>query len=84
MKPTKKIMVENKSFFEMVRRMIYAAGRRAAAGDEFELLCLEKIKMFCETNMQIAVREQIKQGKSWSDIGNALGVSKQAAHKRFS
>lgn len=30
------------------------------------------------------VREAVSRGASWSQIGEALGVSKQAAHERWS
>ena len=33
---------------------------------------------------QQAVSEALKRGWSWAQIANALGVSKQAAHKRLS
>jgi hypothetical protein len=30
-----------------------------------------------------AVREAIRQGWTWAEVGQALGVSAQAAHKKF-
>lgn len=36
-----------------------------------------------ERELQDAVREAREAGDSWLSIGMALGVSKQAAHKRF-
>lgn len=36
-----------------------------------------------ERELQDAVREAREAGDSWLSIGLALGVSKQAAHKRF-
>jgi hypothetical protein len=37
-----------------------------------------------DAQLRLAVTMQIEAGKTWQDIGRALGVSRQAAFKRFS
>jgi len=36
-----------------------------------------------ETDRQAAVASALGEGATWADIGAALGVTTQAAHKRF-
>lgn len=76
-------MVENGDFFDMVNRMITAAGKRTGKGDEFELREMVLLKQNVETQLRNAVHAQIRDGKSWADIGFALGMTRQAAFKRF-
>lgn len=76
-------MVENDDFFKMVKRMIQAAGKRAGDGDEHDLRLMADLAGVVNDNLKVAVYRQVGDGKSWSDIGFALGISRQAAHKRF-
>ncbi len=67
----------------MLSRMIRAAGRRVADADEHELARLAQLQREFDAAMQAAVDGQLASGRSWTHIGNALGVTKQAAFKKF-
>lgn len=76
---------ENPEFFGMVRRMIRAAGRRAGEGDEHDLKELLLLAGEVETALREAIKAQMtEQNRSWAFIGDALVMTRQAAHKRFS
>lgn len=75
--------VETLEWLQMLSRMIRAAGRRVADADEHELAQLAQLQREFDAAMQAAVDGQISSGRSWAHIGNALGVTKQAAFKRF-
>lgn len=75
--------VETMSFLGMVRRMIRAAGRRVALADEFELAELLALRGELDAAIATAVTGQHEGGRSWSEIGAAAGMSKQAAAKRW-
>jgi hypothetical protein len=36
-----------------------------------------------EHDRQLAIAEAVSDGATWAEIGEALGVSAQAAHKRY-
>ena len=42
------------------------------------------LRRLADTLEQKAVRAALRKGWSWADIAQALGISKQAAHKRLS
>lgn len=76
-------MVEDSAYFKMLERMIRAGGKRAGRADEIELKTFYLLKNKIEEETKKAVQSQMDQGKSWSDIGEALGISRQAAFKKF-
>lgn len=65
--------------------MIRAAGRRVADADEFELAELVALRDELDRAIADAVAGQ-RTGpaeRSWQSIGDALGMTRQAAHKRY-
>ena len=65
------------------RRVVRAAGRAAAAGDEFELAELASLRDELEAAIKVAVDGQRATGRSWAHIGSALGITRQSAHERY-
>jgi DNA-binding NarL/FixJ family response regulator len=51
---------------------------------EAALASVVALRRLADQLEQQAVAEALKRGWSWAQIANALGVSKQAAHKRLS
>ncbi|MDQ1833892.1 helix-turn-helix domain-containing protein [Massilia scottii] len=47
------------------------------------LAAVVALRRYADALERKAVNAAVKQGWSWSDIAQALGVSKQAAHKRL-
>jgi len=74
---------DNTAFFQMLTRMVKAGSKRAGNSDEYDLRHFAAIGRGFEFQLRQAVLMQIAGGKSWADIGQALGISRQAAFKRF-
>jgi hypothetical protein len=57
----------------------------ARAADPLETMwLLTRIMATADTEMELAVKAARLAGRSWSEIGEAAGVSKQTAHNRYS
>lgn len=67
-----------------VRRMLRAAAKRVAEGDEFELAELLSLQSDLEWAVGQAVAGQrINGAKSWAMIGDGAGTTRQAAQMRW-
>jgi len=75
--------VETSEFLKMLSRLIRAAGRRVADADEHELSQFVGLRDQLEQSIIIAIQGQLNSGRSWSHIGQALGVSRQGAFQRY-
>lgn len=74
---------ENDEFAAMATRIMNALIRRAASGDPEDLLLLRQVIDHTEAGLAIAVSGLRSQGHSWSEVGDALGMTKQSAWERF-
>ncbi|MFG2110166.1 hypothetical protein [Micromonospora chersina] len=76
-------VVENDQFAAFARRIIRAHGRRVATGDVEALRDLVALS----TNLDQAIGEAViglrAFGYSWAEIGQRLGISRQAAQQRW-
>jgi len=68
----------------MVARMLRALARRAESGD------LEALRVLCDLEKNIQLDQlraarglNIQHGYSWGEIGLAIGITRQAAHRRW-
>lgn len=68
----------------MIGRMLRALGRRAAGGDIEAVAELAKLSRYAGTALGIGARAAHDHGGySWTDIGEATAMSRQAARQRF-
>lgn len=81
--PDKRKTVETLPYIDFARRVIRGAGRRVADADEFELAALVELRRDLEYAIGEAIAGQRAYGRSWQHIGDALGISRQAAHERY-
>ena len=75
--------VENDEYADFLRRALRAYGRRVADGDidalaSFNALVAEAAEQLGEAVFFLRVH-----GYSWADIGQRLGVTRQAAQQRW-
>jgi hypothetical protein len=77
-------VVENSEFTAFGRRVIRAAGRRIAAGDVEALPDLAALSADLDAAITDAVTGLRAAGYSWGEIASRLGVTRQAAHQRWS
>jgi hypothetical protein len=76
--------VETDAYADMMRRMMRAYLRRVADGDPEDLAGLITFIDESERALAHTVRDMRKAyGWSWTQIGAALGISRQAAQQRF-
>lgn len=66
-----------------VRRICRAYGRRVADRDIDGLAGLAQLAADVEATTQAAVTQLRAQGYSWTDVGRALNITRQAAQQRY-
>lgn len=77
-------VVENSEFTAFGSRILRAAGRRVAAGDVEGLPALAALSAELDAAITSAVIGLRGAGYSWGEIAARLGVTRQAAHQRWS
>jgi len=78
-----KKQVETSDWLKMLSRMIRAAGRRVGDADEHELAQLAGLRDQLDQAIRFAIQGQRSSGRSWSHIGQALGLTRQGAFQRY-
>jgi hypothetical protein len=76
-------VVENDEFAAFTRRIIRAHGRRVATGDVEALRDLVALSSAIDTAITDAVVGLRGFGYSWAEIGDRLGITRQAAQQRW-
>ncbi|MGC4774913.1 hypothetical protein [Micromonospora chalcea] len=76
-------VVENDAFAAFARRIIRAHGRRVADGDVEALRDLVALSADLDRAITDAVVGLRQFGYSWAEIGQRLGISRQAAQQRW-
>lgn len=75
--------VETPEYGKMVRRMIRSFARRVGDADPEDLADMIAVQTELDAAITAAVRAQVDGGRSWTEIGEAAGISRQAAYKRW-
>lgn len=78
-----KRVVENDAYGAFLRRILKAYARRVASGDIEALRGLVLLPSEVDAITRTAVRGLRDFGYSWAEIGDRLGVSRQAAQMRY-
>ncbi|OHX04597.1 hypothetical protein [Micromonospora sp. WMMB235] len=76
-------VVENDAFAAFARRIIRAHGRRVADGDVEALRDVVALSADLDRAIGEAVIGLRQFGYSWAEIGQRLGISRQAAQQRW-
>jgi hypothetical protein len=76
-------VVENREFNAFARRIIRAYGKRVAEGDVDALPELIQLSASVDEAITNAVKGLRAFGYSWADIGDRVGMSRQAAQQRW-
>ena len=75
---------DDREFFDMAKRIIRTAGRRAAQGDPAEQLReLVELQKTLNKAIVVAIRGMRDQGATWEAIGAVTGTTRQAALMRW-
>jgi hypothetical protein len=82
--PRRRRIRDDGEFFDMVSRVLRAAGRRAARGDPEHLRELYELDERLHVAMVEAVRGLRESGATWQEIGDVTGTTRQAALMRWS
>lgn len=79
----RKVERETPEYAGMLRRMIRAYGKRVADADDVDLGEMAEVQAVLSEAIAVAVEGQRERGASWSEIGRAFGITRQAAQQRF-
>ena len=82
-RPKRRDVVENDEYAAFVRRIIRAYARRVASGDVEALADMVGLSSLLDEAITDAVTGLRKQGYSWAEIADRLGITRQAAHQRW-
>jgi hypothetical protein len=82
-KPRRRAVVENDEYAAFVRRIIRAFARRVASGDVEALRDMVGLADQLDAAINDAVHGLRQHGYSWTEIGDRLGISRQAAQQRW-
>jgi hypothetical protein len=82
-KPRRRDVVENDEYAAFVRRIIRAYARRVATGDVEALTDMVGLSSLLDDAIGHAVIGLRAHGYSWAEIGQRLGISRQAAQQRW-
>ena len=75
--------VENDEYGEFIRRILRAYSRRVADGDVEALSLMTGLADELDKAIAQAVKGLCVQGYSWTEIGDRLGITRQAARQRW-
>ena len=75
--------VENDEYGEFIRRILRAYSRRVADGDVEALSLMTGLADELDEAIAQAVKGLHVQGYSWTEIGDRLGITRQAARQRW-
>lgn len=76
--------IETSDYAAMLRRMLGAYGRRVADADDVDLAELVELRRDLDTAISDAVvGQRATHGRSWADIGRAVGMTRQSAQQRW-
>lgn len=76
-------VIENSEYAAFARRILRAYSRRIATGDIESLAHLITLADEVDDATQQAVNGIRAAGYSWADVGDRLGISRQAAQQRW-
>ena len=76
-------VIENDDYAAFTRRVLRSYARRVALGDIDALESMTGLADDIDTAIAHAVTGLRARGYSWADIGNRLGVTRQAAQQRW-
>jgi hypothetical protein len=82
-KQRRRDVVENDEYVAFVRRIIRAYARRIASGDVEALRDMVGLAGLLDDAISEAVTGLHKTGYSWEQIADRLGITRQAAYKRW-
>ncbi|MGK5681342.1 hypothetical protein [Actinoplanes sp. URMC 104] len=82
-KPRRRDVVENDKYAAFIRRIIRAYARRIATGDVEALTDMVGLSSLLDEAINDAVIGLRSHGYSWAEIGQRLGISRQAAQQRW-
>ncbi len=82
-RPRRRNVVENDEFAAFAARIVRAYARRVASGDVEALTSMVRLSGALDAAIADAVAGLRTVGYSWAEIGQRLGISRQAAQQRW-